>query len=190
MRPWNGRTSPAGSGARRVAYALPYPHRAVLRSVDQALHPVSWQVSSGREGGAGLAAFLSHLVWGKNAATLTWNQVFSAILFCKSRACWWEGGSETRPYGGEFTGKHSETGACLRPAPTRSPLRDPPLPPTGRGGLLGDGFGQMRHGSSLGPGETLSGLAGFSRSRRHCAGLSVMYSRIRFSDSSLRMMCS
>ncbi len=32
--------------------------------------------------------------------------------------------------------------------------------------------------------------SGFSRSNAHCDGLFAMYSRMRFSDSSLRMMCS
>ncbi len=47
-------------------------------------------------------------------------------------------------------------------------------------------FREVRHASSG------SGLAasGFSRSNDHRAGLSAMYLRIRWSDSSLRMTCS
>ncbi len=73
------------------------------------------------------------------------------------------------------------------------PVRDAPVQAfePGEGGVFDDGFGQTYHGSSTRWDEAFFALpSGFSRSNSHCNGLLTTYSRMRFRDSSSRMMCS
>jgi hypothetical protein len=80
------------------------------------------------------------------------------------------------PLGEEFTGR--DLGAMPHlPAKGFEP---------GEGSGFDGGFGHNAHASS----GSAPRAKGFSRSKAHCRGLFRMYSRVRFNDSSLRMMCS